>query len=413
MSRAGEGEGRPAGDRLPGFKKRSVKPQTPGNGPVVQLRRAGLFKGLLFLGAVVLAAALFFSTHFLVLQVRDSSRSYLQLSVSYYKSMLLGDNPGLAYQAVQDINFPIVVTDDEGNPKFWKNLEIAADDTTHKARLRVIRIVEQMDRLGNQPIPLEIFPGEVDYFHYGDPSTVRLLRGLSITSALAVALYVLLGYIGFRTVRKAEERSVWIGMARETAHQLGTPISSLMGWLEVLGERGGDAAEKMKQDVARLERIAVRFSKIGTRESLKPSDLGAVVEGAVEYMRGRVGSGVSIVYRNRGSGSSPMQPDLIGWVFENLIRNAAQSMEGEGEVLLTSGVLENGSVYVDVADRGEGIAALEHETIFRPGYTSRKSGWGLGLSLGRRIIEDMHRGRLYVHESRPGVGTTMRMVLPS
>ncbi len=386
-------------------------PRLPLGGRPDQLRRAGLFKAFLFLGAVLLAAAVFFSTHLLVRQVRDSSRSYLALSVRYYRSLLLSDNPELAYDAVQGIDFPIVLTDGEGNPKLWKNLPVDPADTTAAALEKVRRLVEQMDRQGNEPIPIETLPGVIDYFHYGDPALVRLLRMTTITSVIAVALYVLVGYIGFRTIRRAEERSVWVGMARETAHQLGTPISSLMGWLEVLGEQGGEAAEKMRQDVARLERIAVRFSKIGAREELSPAPLAEVVEGAAAYMRGRVGTGVRILCEDEGAGEAPMQRDLIGWVLENLIRNAAQAMGGEGEVILHSGTL-NGSVYVDVTDSGVGIPVRDHQTIFRPGYTTKQRGWGLGLSLARRIVEEMHGGRLYVLDSQPGHGTTIRMVLP-
>ncbi len=377
-----------------------------------RLRRAGMFKGFLFVGGIVLAGALFIATGFLVRQIRESAVANLQRTVDSYRLLLLNDNAELAYEAVQAIEFPIVVTDADGVPKSWRNLNVDPDDTTAAAREELLEFIRDVARQGNEPLAVEVFPGQVDYFHYGDPELVRILRFVSIATALAVALYIFLGYIGFRTIRKAEERSVWVGMARETAHQLGTPISSLMGWLEVLGSSGRpEVLDAMREDVRRLEKIAVRFSKIGTVEELMPHKLSTVVESSIEYMRTRVGSQVAIVYEDRSSGDVAMQDELIGWVLENVIRNAAQAMKGEGRIQLISGRDEHGA-WIDIIDEGPGIAKSEMETIFRPGYTTKKRGWGLGLSLGRRIVEEIHRGRLYVLASKPGEGTTIRMVLP-
>lgn len=380
-------------------------------GVPMQLRRAGLFKGFLFVGAILLAAALFLSTNLLVRQVRDSARSYLGLSVQYYRNLLIGDNPELAYEAVQGIDFPIVLADSVGNPKFWRNLDVEPGDFSPEAMKKVRTFIRDTQTEGNEPLALEVVPGQVDYFHYGDPKLVSLLRTMSLVSALAVAVYILIGYVGFRVIRKAEERSVWVGMARETAHQLGTPISSLMGWVEVLGDQG-EITESMKQDIARLEKIAVRFSKIGTREKLQRLPLTDVVNQSVTYMRGRVGSTIRIEVRDQGAGEAGMQPELIGWVLENLLRNATQAMEGKGTIIVETGTL-NGEVYVDVIDDGKGISLRNTEAIFRPGFTTKKRGWGLGLSLGRRIVEEMHRGRLFVKSTKPGEGTTIRMVLPT
>ncbi len=377
-----------------------------------RLRRAGMFKGFLFVGAVVMTAGLFIGTSLLVRQVRESALTNLQRTVDSYRLLLLNDNAELAYEAVQAIEFPIVVTDADGTPKSWRNLSVEPGDTSAEAQDKLLKFIRDVRRQGNEPLAVEVFPGQVDYFHYGDPSLVRTLRFVSIATALAVALYIFLGYIGFRTIRKAEERSVWVGMARETAHQLGTPISSLMGWLEVLGSSGRpEVVDAMRQDVRRLEKIAVRFSKIGAVETLKPHQLSEVVKGAVDYMQTRVGSRVAITYEDRNAGEVAMQEELIGWVLENLMRNASQAMKGEGRITIVSGRNENGA-YVDVMDEGVGIAKKDMDAIFRPGYTTKKRGWGLGLSLGRRIVEEIHRGKLFVLQSRPGEGTTIRMVLP-
>jgi len=370
-----------------------------------------LYKGLLFLGALALTASLFFSTHYLITEVRISSRDHLNLSVKYFRYLLLSDNPELAYDAVKEIDFPIVLTDADGIPKFWKNISIDPQDTTSASHERLRLMVKEMDAHGHVPVPIEVVPGEIDYFHFDDPAIVALLRWFSVISVIAVALYVLLGYFGFRTIRKAEERSVWVGMARETAHQLGTPISSLLGWLEVLGEKGGDVTEKMKQDVSQLERVARRFSKIGAREKLALFPVPEIIRNAVEYMQHRMGSSISISYTDHSAGEAHLQTDLIGWVLENLIRNAGQSMEGEGQIRIESGRVRN-YVYIDVIDSGRGIAQRDFETIFRPGYTTKKRGWGLGLSLGRRIVQEIHRGKLFVVESKSHEVTTIRILLP-
>ncbi|GBE30201.1 MAG TPA: HAMP domain-containing histidine kinase [Bacteroidetes bacterium] len=377
-----------------------------------RLRRAGMYKGLLFVGAVILTASLFIATGMLVRQVRESAVANLQRTVDSYRLLLLNDNAELAYEAVQAIDFPIVVTDAHGVPKSWRNLTVDPEDTSAAAFDELYDFIEAVKRQGNEPIAVEVFPGQVDYFHYGDPALVKTLRFVSITTALAVALYIFLGYIGFRTIRKAEERSVWVGMARETAHQLGTPISSLMGWLEVLGSSGRpEVIEAMREDVRRLEKITVRFSKIGTVEQLNLGNLASVVKSSIDYMQIRVGSQVSITYEDRGSGDVAMQEELISWVLENVIRNAAQAMKGEGNIHIVSGRVDNGA-YVDIIDEGVGIPKKEAEAIFRPGYTTKKRGWGLGLSLGRRIVQEIHRGKLCVLASKPGEGTTIRMVLP-
>lgn len=379
-------------------------------------QRVGLLKAFLFLFAVLLAAFLFVVTSVLVNEVRNSARTSMNLSVEYYKSLLLSDNPELAWEAIQVMPFPIVVTDSKGTPTSWRNLGIAADDTSRRAREILKKFIADTNQHGNRPIPVEVVPGQVLYFHYGDPSLVSLLRWVSVLSALAVTLYVFIGYVGFRTIRKAEERSVWVGMARETAHQLGTPISSLMGWLDVLEDGGeksrSEAVKAMRQDVSRLEKITVRFGKIGALEKLHPLPVAQVVNETVEYMRTRVGTSVTIEVVDLDAGEAALQPELIGWVLENLLRNASQAISGKGKIVLTLSRIAN-AVAIDVADTGVGIASRNFESIFRPGFTTKTRGWGLGLSLSRRIVEEMHRGRLYILNSRPGEGTTIRMVLPT
>lgn len=377
---------------------------------------ARMYRWLIVLGGLVLTVGLFLSTQLLVERVRDSARGYLTRSVEIYRDLLLRGNAELAYDAVQGIDFPMVLTDADHNPLSWRNLPLKPGIDSTEAVEKIRGYIEEFSSQGNVPIAVQILPGQINYFHYGDPRLVSLLRLFSVVSAVLVALYIFLGYIGYRSIREAETRSVWVGMSRETAHQLGTPISSLLGWLEVI-ESGGEKARaeavgSMRQDVKRLEKIATRFGKIGATETLERLAVAEVVDEAVAYMRTRMGSTVEVRVQDEGVGEAAMQRELISWVVENLLRNSAQSMEGRGKIQVRMARGEH-AVIVDVRDEGVGISARDHESIFRPGYTTKKRGWGLGLSLARRIVEETHRGRLFVLESRPGEGTTIRMVLPA
>jgi signal transduction histidine kinase len=384
--------------------------------PAARFGKARTYRWLIVLGGALLASGLMIFTQVLIEHVRSSAKGYLTRTVEVYRDLLLRGDAELAYDAVQGIDFPMVLTDEDHNPLSWRNLTLSTAVDSAQLIDEVRGYLRQFDQQGNEPIEVEILPGRKNYFHYGDPRMVSLLRGLSLFSVIAVALYIFLSFVGYRSIREAETRSVWVGMARETAHQLGTPISSLLGWLEVIEDAEGSARKEasaaMRQDVARLEKIAVRFSKIGAKEKLQPLPVREVVKEAVRYMKTRMGTAIKVEITGDDAGKANIQAELIGWVLENLLRNAAQAMGGEGRIEVRL-YRDHDAVIIDVADEGVGIASRDHESIFRPGFTTKSRGWGLGLSLARRIVGETHRGRLYVHESRPGEGTTIRMVLPS
>ena len=220
-------------------------------------------------------------------------------------------------------------------------------------------------------------------------------------------------YYAVISTKKAEQNKVWVGLSKETAHQLGTPISSLMAWMELLEAEGVDPAtvSEMNKDVQRLGTIAARFSKIGSQPGMESDDLNRVVQRSASYMSSRISSRIRL---SIDLSPSPLPVELSAplceWVMENLIKNAVDAMEGDGSITITTGS-DRTRAWVEVADTGKGISRKHFKTVFNPGFTTKKRGWGLGLTLAKRIIEQYHHGRIYVKSSEPGVGTTFRIEL--
>lgn len=227
--------------------------------------------------------------------------------------------------------------------------------------------------------------------------------------------FICIVYFAVTSTKKAEQNKVWVGLSKETAHQLGTPISSLMAWMQYLSDTGVDReiVGEMDKDVKRLSTIASRFSKIGSRPSMEDEDLNMVVERSAGYMATRISSRIRLSI-NLYPEALPVKlsAPLFEWVMENLIKNAVDAMEGHGAIDVTTGTDRN-MAWVEVSDTGKGLSRKNFKTIFNPGYTTKKRGWGLGLTLAKRIIEQYHSGRIYVKDSTPGVGTTFRIELPA
>lgn len=265
----------------------------------------------------------------------------------------------------------------------------------------------------NEAISIPIDKGIVHTVYYGESSVLRQLRYYPFIVLGVVALFILVSYFAFSFSRRAEQNQVWVGLAKETAHQLGTPISSLMGWVDVIemGEMPENAADEMRKDITRLQIITERFSKIGSEPILKVVELNEALTNSVKYMQMRSGSEVLFKIN---TGEQPVQVNLnlnlFDWVIENLTKNSIDAMEGKGE-LEYSITAKHGKVYLDISDTGKGIPRNRFKTIFKPGYTTKKRGWGLGLSLARRIIQDYHKGEIFVKESHPNLKTTFRIVL--
>ncbi|MCS6982158.1 MAG: HAMP domain-containing histidine kinase [Flavobacteriales bacterium] len=266
----------------------------------------------------------------------------------------------------------------------------------------------------NEPIEVQVARGEKNYIFYRDSNLLTTFRYFPYAQLTVFALFVLVAYLMFSTARRSDENLVWVGMSKETAHQLGTPLSSLMGWIEILrlDEKYAHVAMEMEKDIQRLNVVAERFSKIGSQPELSPQPIVEVVRHMVDYFRQRLPSSVQLEVQVRMPlmETVNMNRPLVEWVIENLTRNAIDAMPRGGTITYHLADDER-YVYLDVSDTGKGIPKKFWKKIFYPGFTTRKRGWGLGLSLTRRIVEQYHKGRVYVLKSEPGKGTTMRVVL--
>ena len=272
-------------------------------------------------------------------------------------------------------------------------------------------------KLRNSPnvIPINMGDGIVQYLYYEDSKMLKRLSYFSYLQLAVMLAFIVVVYFAVSSTKKAEQNKVWVGLSKETAHQLGTPISSLMAWMELLRAEGidPDIVGEMDKDVNRLSTIASRFSKIGSRPTLEAMDLRDVVESAASYMSTRISSRITLQYVADATALPVnISRPLVEWVLENLIKNAVDAMEGAaGSITITTGI-EARNACIEVTDTGKGIPRKRQKTIFNPGYTTKKRGWGLGLTLAKRIVEQYHDGRIFVANSEPGVGTTFRILIP-
>lgn len=276
---------------------------------------------------------------------------------------------------------------------------------------------EKLNKLkrSHNTITITLDEGTTQYLYYEDSTVLRRLAFFPYIELIVMLVFIAVVYFAFISVKKAEQNKVWVGLSKETAHQLGTPISSLMAWTQMLDSLGVDAdiVKDMDKDVHRLSVIADRFSKIGSRPEMELAFINESVVSSMEYMRSRISKRVALtinVDHSRNCGVMLCQ-SLFEWVMENLTKNAVDAMQGEGNLTIT--VTGSASmVIIDVKDSGKGIARKNFKNVFNPGYTTKKRGWGLGLTLVKRIIEEYHGGRIYVKESEINQGTTFRIELP-
>lgn len=266
----------------------------------------------------------------------------------------------------------------------------------------------------NEPISISINSTEVNYIFYSDSELLQQLKIYPYFQIVIIALFLLISYYLFSTSRKVEQNQVWVGMAKETAHQLGTPLSSLMAWVEYLKLKDAldeNTLSELSKDISRLETITERFSKIGSVPKLEPENLEAAINNSLAYLKVRISKKVNISFNGQKNSEvfAKLNPSLFSWVLENLIKNSVDSMKGEGDIniYITD---QSQFVYVDIIDTGKGIPRAQQKTIFEPGFTTKQRGWGLGLSLVKRIIENYHEGKIFVKQSDEK-GTTFRIVL--
>lgn len=316
-------------------------------------------------------------------------------------------------------NIPVLLTDDAGVILLHRNFDLPEPvDSLAPWEISAVNqkfLNDKLAELKDTPnvIHIIIAPGNLQHLYYEDSKLLKRLSWYPYIQLLVMLAFVIVVYFAVMSTKKAEQNKVWVGLSKETAHQLGTPISSLMAWMEMLPAFGVDAdtVAEMDKDVRRLSTIASRFGKVGSRPQMAVDDVVSVVERAASYMATRISSRVTLsVDKPDVKLHVRLSDSLFEWVMENLIKNAVDAMEGHGSIHVSMG-RDGDKAYIEVADSGKGIPRKRFKTIFNPGYTTKSRGWGLGLTLAKRIIEQYHGGRIYVKSSEPGVGTTFRIEL--
>ena len=375
-------------------------------------------KIVLVVAAVVIAVASLVVSHFLVSDLSKEERNKMETWAQALHTLNNANENtdlSLVLSVLQGNNtIPVVVVDSTGMVMDYRNVEISADNRKDSLSL-LEKEANRMYRSGRfVKIILNDDP-HADYqlVCYDESNLLKRLATYPYVQLGIVFIFVVVAIFALLSSKKAEQNKVWVGLSKETAHQLGTPISSLIAWIEILHENypGDDMILEMEKDVKRLELIADRFSKIGSLPEPQPSSLNNVISNVVDYIDRRTSSAVLMtVNMPNHDVVVRINASLFEWVIENLCKNAVDAMEGKGKIWIS--VIEDGyDVAIEVADNGKGIRHKDLKSVFKPGFTTKKRGWGLGLSLAKRIVEEYHKGRIFVKESEIGIGTTFRIEL--
>lgn len=305
---------------------------------------------------------------------------------------------------------PVILTDDKGTINSYRNVDSLAVINNPNYLKNEIEEMKQQ----HEPIEIVINENLKNFLYYKDSVILTQLRYYPFFQLAVITLFLLVSYLAFSNSRKAEQNQVWVGLAKETAHQLGTPLSSMLAWLELMKMKGTDDgyATEIEKDLQRLQTITDRFSKIGSAPSLQKENVFDVLKHSMDYIQKRTSDKVSfnITQQKDHQVFAPVNVPLFEWVIENLLKNSIDAMNGQGKI--SANITDQHQfVYIDISDTGKGVSKSSYKTIFKPGYTTKKRGWGLGLSLSKRIIEEYHNGQIFVKNSEPNKGTTFRIVL--
>jgi Signal transduction histidine kinase len=371
--------------------------------------------GLALIAIAIVSGTIFYS-QYLARKIAREERQKVNEWVEASK-LLLQDTTGITDKLVSIIiaenkTIPIIVTDEQGQILDHVNLDSAsvAGDTGY--------VTKQLELFRSQNTPIEwvnpLNERERNLYFYGHTTLLNQVRYYPLVQLFIVSLFIVITLLALTTSFQSSQNQVWAGMAKETAHQLGTPLTSLQGWVEMLKENYPDEkiVQEMEKDVNRLKLVSDRFGKIGSSPQLEEHNLVAQVSSMMEYIKKRASGRVQFELDTHhvNEVKATISPPLFDWVIENLLKNALDAMEGKGKISIYIWQ-QDGSTYIDVSDTGKGIAKQNISKVFKPGFTTKKRGWGLGLSLSKRIIEQYHKGELFVKASEPGKGTTFRIVL--
>ena len=379
-------------------------------------------KGGIFLIGVFLVIGLFSYTRYLSSELREDNREVVKLYAEIIAETVKDDsNTNIDFifeNIIKKVKFPIIQSGRNKNPQLWTNLPENIDSDSDR-----LKLVLSMDKI-NKPIPL-VFDDKINgpitfgYLHYGDSRLIQKIQIWTYIELLSIGIFILFGFIGFSFIRNSEKQHIWVGLSRETAHQLGTPVSALLGWLDYLKNDNSNIEKilpEMESDIERLQQVNRRFSKMGSKPEMEFFDLSKRIESVLFYLNRRIptlGKKVDLV--------NDIDPDikimangtLISWTIENLIRNSIDSISGEAGLIRLSMSQDQNNVKIRISDNGCGVPKKDWKNIFRPGFSTKKSGWGLGLSLCQRIINEVHKGDIYVLESSINSGTVFEINIPS
>ncbi|MBV8389094.1 MAG: HAMP domain-containing histidine kinase [Mucilaginibacter sp.] len=382
--------------------------------------------------AVVIASGSLFYTGYLVRSIKKAERTRAEIwALSIKQITSSDDNDFLNYVfTVRDsLTVPAVIVDDKGefittkgldpNKTYIKMPDVPGVQAKSKKTYdpEYFSAVLKTMKAQHEPIRLKVF-GANWYVYYEDSFVLTQLKVFPYIQLSVIAIFLLVAYTAFNTSRKSEQNQVWVGLAKETAHQLGTPISSLMAWVELMKEKFNAEDDpliaEMENDIKRLEIVADRFSKIGSKPVMEEYSVYDVIKDFVDYFKIRVSNKINFEIHGNPYLRAGLNIPLFDWVLENLLKNAVNAIENTGSIKVEiSGSKTKRQVYIDITDTGKGIPRSKFDTVFQPGYTTRKRGWGLGLSLAKRMVENYHDGQIFVKDSEVGKGTTFRIVLKS
>ena len=370
-------------------------------------------KRLLLLSAFIIGTAILWFTNNLVDDLRREERTKVNIWANATKQTTDIDNLDEDISFVFEVinhnkTIPVILVDDNGSILYHKNLPPKKAENIDYLESQL-----QIMKESHEPIVFEYADGKHNKIYYKDSILLTRLKIFPYVILVVISLFIVTGYFAFSNSRKSEQNKVWAGMARETAHQIGTPLSSLMGWVTLLQDQGvnEEVVSEMNKDIFRLQMITERFSKIGSQPELKNQDITTIVKRSFYYMKDRSSSKIDFKLDiSEKAVFSYLNTQLFGWVIENIMRNAIDALQGKGEIKVA--IKEHSkNVIIDVSDNGKGIKSSQLKTVFEPGYTTKLRGWGLGLSLVKRIVEDYHKGQVYILHSELGKGSTFRISL--
>lgn len=373
------------------------------------------WKILLLLLAVVIGVGAFFYTDWLVKNMAKEERKSVELWAEATQKLVSADinsNQDITFLndvIIRNTTIPIIITDSLDHIGDSRNVSFS-EKNKDKVLLRELNKMKDE----NDPIIISISETQKQYLYYGDSVLLENLKYYPVVQFGVIFLFILVAYLAFSSSRNSEQNQVWVGMSKETAHQLGTPISSLMAWVELLKMQNIDEnlIREFEKDTERLQKITERFSKIGSVPELVRTDVAETIRSTVEYLKTRSSGKVKFIldYDPDKKYEAPLNSSLFSWVIENLCKNAIDAMNNSGTIQVS--IMEKvDQLFIEVSDTGKGISKAYYKTVFQPGFTTKKRGWGLGLSLAKRIVENYHKGKIFLKQSEINKGTTFRIIL--